>query len=139
MNNTQNYNWTEDFISISSVIVPLILILLSILAPKNLANENQKETLLTAGLTALVTGGFRGRSRKTEITQEVQNQELNLGSSTDNIIPTSNEYVQYNPPQYSTRQHQNPYLAPVNPEDLEFIRSREHRASSPYKVVNPDD
>lgn len=126
--NKQNYNWTEDFISISSVIVPLILILLSILTPNNLANDRQKENLLTAGLTALVTGGFTGRNRKTEITQEVQSQELNLGASTDNA------YVEYNPPQ-----HPNSYLAPVNQEDLEFIRSREHRSSSPYKVISPDD
>lgn len=131
MNNKQNYNWTEDFISISSVIVPLILILLSILTPSNLANERQKETLLTAGLTALVTGGFRGRSRKTEITQEVQSQELNLGlgSSTDSA------YVQYNP----RTTPQDPYLSRINPEDSQYLDSREHRASSPYQVVNPDD
>jgi hypothetical protein len=82
-------NWTEDFLAISSVAVPVLLILLSVLTPRSLVDSSQKDTLLTAGITALVTGGFRGLGKKTEINQEVRSQEMNMGASTD--------YVQINP------------------------------------------
>lgn len=121
-------NWTEDFIAVSGVLVPLLLILLSILTPKTLVDQEQKDTLLTAGLTALVTGGFRGLGKKTEVRQTVQNQEMNMASSAD--------YMQYNPPR---REHPNPYLSRIDPNDQEFLDHREHQASSHYRVVSPDD
>ena len=126
-------NWVENFMAVSSVVVPMSLILLSILTPKSLVDQDQKDTLLTAGLTALVTGGFRGLGRKTEIRQEVQTQELNLAESRD--------YLQYNPPRYDPNKEyqQTPYLSQVQPEEERFLDSREHVASSPYRVVSPDD
>ena len=76
-------NWTDDFLVVSGVVVPMLLILLSIFSSKDLVDSKQKDTLLTAGLTALVTGGFRGTARRTEVRQDVQNQEMNLGASQD--------------------------------------------------------
>ena len=133
-------NWAEDFMTISTVAVPMLLILLSVFAPRQLATEDQKDTLMTAGITALVTGGFKGLGgKKTEITQEVKNQELNVAPSSDN-------YYQYNPPahrggvpngNYATYQPQ--HLSQIEPDDASFIDSREPIASSPYRVVSPDE
>jgi hypothetical protein len=127
MKSANDRPWTEDFLEISSVIIPFSLILLSVFTPNSLVSSDQKDTLLTAGLTALVTGGFRGMSRRTNVTQEVQNQEMNLGSS--------NDYVAYNPPSVN----QPPYLSQVDATDEPYIDTREHVASSPYKVVEPDE
>lgn len=122
--NSNSKLWTDDFLAVSAVVIPFSLILLSVFTPRSLVDENQKDTLLTAGLTALVTGGFRGVSRRNNITQEVENQQVNLA-------PTStNEYVQYNPPS----------LQPLSDsDDSHYLAPREHVASANYKIVSPDD
>lgn len=129
MTNVNHKNsWTEDFIAVSGVLVPVLLILLSIFTPKDLVDKDQKEELWMVGITLLIPGGFRALGKKTEVRQNVQNQEMNLASSAD--------YMQYNPPR---REHPNPYLSRIDPNDQEFLDHREHQASSPYRVVSPDD
>lgn len=135
--NSKN-NWTEDFLAISTVVVPMTLILLSVLTPRSMVSDNQKDTLLTAGITALVTGGLKGIGKKTEINQEVKQQEMNLCPSTD--------FYQYNPPAHrggvpegNYAPYQPSYLTEVPDEDTQYLESREPVASSPYRVVSPDE
>lgn len=131
-------NWTDDFLAISTVVVPMTLILLSVLTPRSLVSDNQKDTLLTAGITALVTGGLKGIGKKTEINQEVQTQEMNMSPSTD--------YYQYNPPAHKRgvpegnyAPYQPSYLSQVPDEDAQYLVSREPMASSPHRIVSPDE
>lgn len=121
-----NQDFTDKFLTVTSVAVPVSLILLSILTPKNLVSENQKETLLTAGITLLLPSGLRGFGRRTEIRQEVQRQEMNLSPSVD--------YVQVNDRSSDRRDRYDgmPYDGSVSGQYLP-------KGSSPYKVVSPDD
>jgi hypothetical protein len=132
-------SWADDLITLGNAAAPMVLILLSLFTPSDVVDEEKKDDLFIAGLTALVTGGFRGLGKKTEITQEVQRQELNVAPSSDN-------YYQYNPPSHrggvpngNYAPYQPEHLSQIAPEDASYLESREPVASSPYRVVSPDE
>jgi hypothetical protein len=131
--------WTDDLITLGNAMAPMVLILLSLFTPSSIVDKEKKDDLFIAGITALVTGGFRGLGRKTEIRQEVQTQELNVAPSSDN-------YYQYNPPAHkggvpsgNYAPYQAEHLSRVQPEDTIYLDSREPAPSSPYRVVSPDE
>lgn len=133
----KNNSWSDEIQTVASIAVPMVLVLLGLFTPKETVTQDQKDILLTAGIALFAPAGVGFARKKTEINQEVQTQELNVAPSTDN-------YMQYNPPARhpeasNSRQYQEPYLSQIAPEDEEFVESREVIASSPYRVVSPDE